>query len=204
MASVYAASKAGVVAFSESLRRELDPTGVNVMHLITPGVDTGMLDATEDKYGEHFDTSSWDKIAPDEWAAEDDRRDQEGCVGAAPRRQDPPGDPRLTRPGRPARSGRFAHVPALSSLRRKSAAPAGLGVQALPDEDPALDEPRLAVREVEIPQPREALVVAVAAQLLEVRVEALAPAAQRLGVVRGDVLEADQLHVGVALDRRAM
>ncbi|MBI2692517.1 MAG: SDR family NAD(P)-dependent oxidoreductase [Solirubrobacterales bacterium] len=68
MASVYAASKAGVVAFSESLRRELDPTGVNVMHLITPGVDTGMLDATEDKYGDHFDTSGWDKIKPDEWA----------------------------------------------------------------------------------------------------------------------------------------
>ncbi|MBJ7459827.1 MAG: SDR family NAD(P)-dependent oxidoreductase [Thermoleophilaceae bacterium] len=68
MASVYAASKAGVVAFSESLRRELEPTGVKVMHLITPGVDTGMLDETEDKYGEHFDTSSWDKIAPDEWA----------------------------------------------------------------------------------------------------------------------------------------
>lgn len=68
MATVYAASKAGVVAFSESLRRELDPTGVNVMHLITPGVDTGMLDATEDKYGDHFDTSGWDKIKPDEWA----------------------------------------------------------------------------------------------------------------------------------------
>jgi short-subunit dehydrogenase len=69
MASVYAASKAGVVAFSESLRRELDATGVNVMHLVTPGVDTGMLDATEDAYGEHFDTSGWDKIEPDEWAA---------------------------------------------------------------------------------------------------------------------------------------
>lgn len=69
MATVYAASKAGVVAFSESLRRELDPTGVNVMHLITPGVDTGMLDATEEKYGDHFDTSGWDKIKPDEWAA---------------------------------------------------------------------------------------------------------------------------------------
>jgi short-subunit dehydrogenase len=68
MATVYAASKAGVVAFSESLRRELDPTGIKVMHLITPGVDTGMLDATEGKYGDHFDTSGWDKIKPDEWA----------------------------------------------------------------------------------------------------------------------------------------
>ncbi len=69
MASVYAATKAGVVAFSESLRRELDGTGVHVMHLVTPGVDTKMLDATEDAYGEHFDTSGWDKVEPDEWAA---------------------------------------------------------------------------------------------------------------------------------------
>jgi hypothetical protein len=69
MASVYAASKAGVVAFSESLRRELEPAGIKVMHLVTPGVDTGMLDATEAKYGEHFDTSGWDKIEPGDWAA---------------------------------------------------------------------------------------------------------------------------------------
>jgi short-subunit dehydrogenase len=68
LASVYAASKAGVVAFSESLRRELEPTGVNVMHLVTPGVDTGMLDATEEAYEGHFDSSGWDKIEPDEWA----------------------------------------------------------------------------------------------------------------------------------------
>jgi hypothetical protein len=39
------------------------------MHLVTPGVNTEMLDATEDKYGDHFDTSGWDKIEPDEWAA---------------------------------------------------------------------------------------------------------------------------------------
>ena len=37
-ASTYAASKAGVVALSESLRRELDGAGVEVMHLVTPGV----------------------------------------------------------------------------------------------------------------------------------------------------------------------
>jgi short-subunit dehydrogenase len=68
MASVYAASKAGVVAFSEALRRELEPTGVNVMHLVTPGVETKMLDATEEAYGEHFDTSGWDKVSPGQWA----------------------------------------------------------------------------------------------------------------------------------------
>lgn len=69
LASVYAASKAGVVAFSESLRRELEPAGVRVMHLVTPGVETDMLAETERGYGEHFDTSGWDKVKPDEWAA---------------------------------------------------------------------------------------------------------------------------------------
>lgn len=45
-ASTYAASKAGVVAFSEALRRELKGTGVSVLHFVTPGVATEMLDAT--------------------------------------------------------------------------------------------------------------------------------------------------------------
>ena len=35
-ASTYAASKAGVVAFTESLRRELKDTGVSTLHLVTP------------------------------------------------------------------------------------------------------------------------------------------------------------------------
>ena len=68
-ATTYAASKAGVVALSQSLRRELRGTGVTTLHLVTPGVDTDMLDATEDVYGRHMDTSSWDKVAPGEWAA---------------------------------------------------------------------------------------------------------------------------------------
>jgi short-subunit dehydrogenase len=67
-ASTYAASKAGVVALSESLRRELKDTGVGVLHVVTPGVDTDMLDATEEVYGRHMDTSGWDKVEPGEWA----------------------------------------------------------------------------------------------------------------------------------------
>ena len=67
-ASTYAASKTGVVAFSESLRRELKGTEVSVLHLVTPGVATDMLDATRDAYGSHMDTSGWDDIQPEEWA----------------------------------------------------------------------------------------------------------------------------------------
>ena len=78
-ATTYAASKAGVVALTESLRRELRGTGVSTLQLVTPGVDTDMLDATEAVYGRHMDTSGWDKVAPEEWAErvlsaiEDDR-----------------------------------------------------------------------------------------------------------------------------------
>jgi short-subunit dehydrogenase len=68
-ASTYAASKAGVVALSESLRRELRGTGVGVLHVVTPGVNTDMLDATEAVYGRHMDTSGWDKVEPEDWAA---------------------------------------------------------------------------------------------------------------------------------------
>jgi short-subunit dehydrogenase len=68
-ASTYAASKAGVVAFTESLRRETKGTGVTCLHLVTGGVQTDMLDETEDTYGKHLDTSSWDSVPADEWAA---------------------------------------------------------------------------------------------------------------------------------------
>jgi uncharacterized protein len=67
-ASTYAASKAGVVALTESLRRELDGTGVHALHVVTPGVNTDMLDATEEVYGRYMDTSGWDKVEPGEWA----------------------------------------------------------------------------------------------------------------------------------------
>ena len=68
-ATTYAAAKTGVVAFSESLRRELEETGVNVLHLVTPGVDTDMLDATREVYGRHMDAAAWSDMQPEEWAA---------------------------------------------------------------------------------------------------------------------------------------
>ncbi|MBA3359001.1 MAG: SDR family oxidoreductase [Thermoleophilaceae bacterium] len=67
-ASTYAASKAGVVAFSESLRRELKDTGVSVLHLATGGVETDILGETEETYGRHIDTSGWDSQPAQEWA----------------------------------------------------------------------------------------------------------------------------------------
>ena len=68
-ATTYAASKAGVVAFTESLRRELKGTGVSALHLVTPGIRTEMLDATEEAYGGHLDTAGWESQEPAEWAA---------------------------------------------------------------------------------------------------------------------------------------
>lgn len=67
-ASTYAASKAGVVAFTESLRRELRGTGVSALHLVTPGVETDMLAATEAAYGRHLDTADWHRERPADWA----------------------------------------------------------------------------------------------------------------------------------------
>jgi uncharacterized protein len=67
-ASTYAAAKAGVVALSESLRRELKPAGIEVMHLVTPGVETDMLDATREAYGGHMDTGDWPSVTPEAWA----------------------------------------------------------------------------------------------------------------------------------------
>ena len=67
--TTYSATKAGVVAFSEALRREVDGTGVQVLHVVTPGVDTAMLDATDEQYGRYADTSNWSRVEPAAWAA---------------------------------------------------------------------------------------------------------------------------------------
>ena len=41
---------------------------MSVLHLATGGVDTDMLDETEETYGRHIDTSDWDSQPAEEWA----------------------------------------------------------------------------------------------------------------------------------------
>lgn len=54
-ASTYSASKAAVVAFTESLRGELKPSAVNTLLLITPAIKTQMFDQIEVLYGKNFE-----------------------------------------------------------------------------------------------------------------------------------------------------
>ena len=68
-AVAYAATKGGIVAFCESLRRELADTNVRVLELITPGVDTDMMEKVQEQLAPHVDTSGWDHVEPEDWAA---------------------------------------------------------------------------------------------------------------------------------------
>ncbi len=67
-ATAYAASKTGLHGFTESLRRELDATDVTVLELVTPGVDTDMMDQVQSELDEHSDTANWDHVDPEDWA----------------------------------------------------------------------------------------------------------------------------------------
>ena len=171
-ASTYAASKAGVVALSESLRRELKGTGVRVLHVVTPGVNTDMLDATEEVYGRHMDTSGWDKVEPAEWvekvleAVEADRHIL-GPGGQDRLRRSSPRAARL-----PARRDQRPDVqPAAADLAGGAATASmstpgqRLGQHGLHEPDPALGEAGLAVAQVHPPEAAEALVVAEALEL---------------------------------------
>lgn len=68
-ASTYAASKAGVVAFTESIKQELRGTGIQTLLLITPGVDTRMHSDIPKMYEKNLEVGDWDVISPEEWAS---------------------------------------------------------------------------------------------------------------------------------------
>lgn len=68
--STYTASKTALVALSEAVRREVQGTGVEVMHLVTPSVDTELLDATEEIFNQYMDTTKWERMTPAAWAVE--------------------------------------------------------------------------------------------------------------------------------------
>lgn len=67
-ASTYAATKAGVVAFTESIKQELEPTGVRTLLLITSGVKTEMYDDIKNQYGKNLELDFLSSIPGEEWA----------------------------------------------------------------------------------------------------------------------------------------
>jgi NADP-dependent 3-hydroxy acid dehydrogenase YdfG len=66
--AVYAATKAGVSAFTKILRRELRETPVTTLELITGGNDTAMLKTAAKDLDPHADPSSWEFRDPARWA----------------------------------------------------------------------------------------------------------------------------------------
>ena len=66
--TTYGASKAGLAGFSDALRRELEGTGVDVLHLVTPGVDTDMMEKVQADYEGHAEAEGWGHVEPGEWA----------------------------------------------------------------------------------------------------------------------------------------
>lgn len=67
-ASTYSASKAAVIAFTESLRQELSGTGVSTLLMITPGVQTKMYNEIETLYGGHLQLTNLGSIPAEDWA----------------------------------------------------------------------------------------------------------------------------------------
>ncbi len=66
--TTYAASKAGVSAFTDCLRRELRGSGVTTMEIVTGGVNTDMLDRAAESFEGQTESSGWQWMEPVEWA----------------------------------------------------------------------------------------------------------------------------------------
>ena len=67
-ATTYGASKAAVIALTESLRNELEGTGVSTLVMVTPGVKTRMYDEIPDLYSGHLDLNFISSIPAEAWA----------------------------------------------------------------------------------------------------------------------------------------
>lgn len=67
-ASTYAASKAGIIAFTKCLQAELEGSGVRALTLLTPGVKTDMYDQIPDLYGGHLNLRFLSPITAGRWA----------------------------------------------------------------------------------------------------------------------------------------
>ena len=66
--STYSGTKAGLVGFSESLRRELSGTGTTVLHLVTPLIDTAMMDQVQDSFTQSGSKAKLSGLPADVWA----------------------------------------------------------------------------------------------------------------------------------------
>jgi short-subunit dehydrogenase len=82
--STYVASKAGMAAFSESLRRELAESPVSVLEVVSPAVDTEMLDVAKERLEANLiDNEHWEQYDAGGWAAKviDAIEDDEDVLG---------------------------------------------------------------------------------------------------------------------------
>lgn len=67
-ANTYAASKAALRALGYSLNAELSGSGVRVLNLFTPGIQTRMFEQISGKYSEHMDVSYLTSISAEKYA----------------------------------------------------------------------------------------------------------------------------------------
>lgn len=66
--TTYSASKAALSGFTESLRRELHDAPVSVLHVVTGGIETDMMDQVKRELEGHYKTDGWEQYTPEEWA----------------------------------------------------------------------------------------------------------------------------------------
>ncbi len=97
-AAVYSATKAGVVGFTQALRRELRDSGVTMLEVVTPGVETDMLAEVREDYEPHTEDHVEDRGHRAGRVGTEDRRRHRGRRRPSqPHRSRAPGQARLAR-----------------------------------------------------------------------------------------------------------